>query len=84
MCKGDRVSVHGSENDYYRIATGGTWINAAGDLSQPAGGTNLPCNIEGCFKGQLVVRFTGESGAVVIGRPGSAPWSRPPSTATST
>lgn len=66
VCKGDKVSVHGSENDYYRIVANGPWINAAGDLSQPAGGTELPCNIEGCFKGQLVVRYTGEDGAVVV------------------
>lgn len=65
-CMGNEVLINGSSQDYYRLAPGGPWINSAGDLSQPAGGTELPCNFEGCFRGQLIVRFTGESGAVVV------------------
>lgn len=65
VCKDDRVRITASSNDYYKITDDGPWINAAGDTSQPASGS-LPCNIEGCFKGQLVMRFTGESGVQTV------------------
>jgi hypothetical protein len=60
VCKGDRILVHGTEADYYQLEKGGPWINVAGDKSQPAT-SDLPCNVEGCFRGQLIMRFTGES-----------------------
>ncbi|MEZ4237236.1 MAG: hypothetical protein R3F59_14010 [Myxococcota bacterium] len=60
VCKGDDILVHGTEADYYRLEKGGPWLNVAGDASQPASG-KMPCNIEGCLKGQLIMRFTGES-----------------------
>jgi len=60
VCKGDKIIVHGTEGDFYQLEPKGPWINVAGDSSQPAGG-NLPCNIEGCFKGQLIMRFTSDS-----------------------
>lgn len=60
VCKGDKIVVHGTDADYYQLQKGGPWINVAGDPSQPASGA-LPCNIEGCLRGQLVMRFTSES-----------------------
>lgn len=65
VCKGDNVRITASSNDFYRIADGGPWINAEGDKEQPASGP-LPCNIEGCYRGQLIMRFTGESGVVTV------------------
>lgn len=66
ICKGDKVNVKGSAIDYYRLSKGGPWINAAGDPKQSATGTELPCNIEGCFRGQMVMRFTGKSGTTLV------------------
>ena len=66
VCKGDVVNVKGTEIDYYQYFKGSPWINAAGDPAKSASGTELPCNIEGCLYGQLIVHFVGESGAVVV------------------
>lgn len=60
VCKGDRIVVHGTEADYYQLEPGGTYINVAGDPAQPATST-LPCNVEGCVKGQLIMKFTSDS-----------------------
>jgi hypothetical protein len=60
VCKGDKIIVHGTEGDYFQLSQGGPWINVAGDTSQPAT-AGLPCTIEGCFRGQLVMRFTSDS-----------------------
>lgn len=60
VCKGDRLIIHGTENDYYQLEKGGPWMNVAGNPSLPLGG-NLPCNIEGCVRGQLVMRFTSDT-----------------------
>lgn len=60
VCKGDKIIVHGTEGDYYQLSAGGPWLNVAGDPAQPAT-ASLPCNIEGCLRGQLVMRFTGDS-----------------------
>jgi hypothetical protein len=65
VCAGDHIIVHGTDNDYFQIEEGGEWINIAGDASQPASG-DLPCTLEGCVKGQLIMRFTGESGVQTI------------------
>ena len=65
VCKDDVFKIKASPQDYYRIEEGGPWINASGDIEQAATG-KLPCNIEGCFKGQLVMRFTGESGVSTV------------------
>jgi len=61
VCAGDRFTVHGTPADYYQIERGGVFINVLGDPS----GTDvsgLPCNVEGCLRGMLIMRFTGESG----------------------
>lgn len=61
LCAGDRLRVSISEQDYYRITDDGPWINANGDTSKPATG-DLPCTIEGCFPGQVILRFTDDKG----------------------
>lgn len=61
ICKGDKVSIHGTEVDYYQLKPNGPWLNVTGDPSEPAP-ASLPCNIEGCLRGQLIMRFTTESG----------------------
>ena len=65
VCKDDHIKVKGTEADYYRISPDGPWINVEGDPEQPAP-AGLPCNIEGCYRGQLIMRFTGESGIQTI------------------
>lgn len=65
ICRDDHIWIRASANDYYRIAEKGPWINAAGDQDQPASG-DLPCNTEGCYRGQLVLKFTGDSGVATI------------------
>lgn len=65
VCKDDHVRIRASTNDYYRTTEDGPWINADGDKSKPAK-LDYPCNIEGCYEGQLIVRFTGESGVVTV------------------
>ena len=52
--------MHGTDGDYYQIEAGGPFINVAGDPSQKATSA-LPCNVEGCIKGQLIMKFTSDS-----------------------
>lgn len=66
VCLDDMVRIRASSMDMYQIEKGGKWINAAGDPDKPALGTQLPCNFEGCFQGQLIMRFTGYSGTQQI------------------
>lgn len=65
LCKDDVIVLNASDKDYYRIERGGPWINAAGDTSKPGSGDDL-CTLEGCYKGTLLMRFVGESGAEQI------------------
>ncbi len=62
MCEGDRAHIKAAVNDRYRISSEGPWINADGDLDQPVSDPALPCNFEGCFRGQLVGLFVTVSG----------------------
>lgn len=66
ICEDDVVEITATEADKYRVDDGTDWINADGDRSKPASGAEYPCNTEGCFVGQLVMRFRGQSGAVII------------------
>ncbi len=66
VCEGNKVLIKGSTIDEYRIEDKGPWINVHGDTSRPSLGTKLPCNIEGCYAGMLIARFTGDSGAELI------------------
>lgn len=65
LCQGDEIVITASDKDYYQIERGGPWINAAGDPKQPGKGED-PCTLEGCFKGTVLLRFRGESGAEQI------------------
>lgn len=65
VCKNNRVRIHASEQDYYKVTDNGPWINAAGDPNSPAT-ANLPCNTELCNHGQVIMRFKGESGVESI------------------
>ena len=60
VCRGDRIVIHGTDADYFQLEEGGPWLNVAGDPNQKATAA-LPCNIEGCLKGQLVLKFTSDS-----------------------
>lgn len=62
ICAGESVRISGSPKDKYRIVENGPWINVAGDPAQSAVGTTLPCNTEGCFAGQLIMKFKADSG----------------------
>lgn len=63
LCQFDEVRIKASSIDRYRIEEDGDWINAAGDQDRPATDTDLPCHQNGCYVGQLIGRFTGDSGA---------------------
>lgn len=66
VCKDNRIEIKVSGKDKFQITEGGDWITVAGDPNQSAQGTNLPCNTEGCLRGQLVLRFTSEDGIETI------------------
>lgn len=66
LCKGNRAHIVGSAGDKYRITDGGPWINVEGDKTQKATSADYPCNIEGCFVGALVARFTTDAGVVTV------------------
>lgn len=67
LCKGNRAQIIASVKDRYRISDNGPWITVDGDKSLSAiGKSDLPCNIEGCFQGQLVGKFETADGVVTI------------------
>jgi hypothetical protein len=61
ICQGDIVRISGTASDKFRISDRGPWINVKGDTSQSPSG-ELPCSLEGCHPGTLVLRFVSESG----------------------
>ena len=61
VCKGDIVNISGSQ-DQYRVSPSGKWITVAGDTEESAFGSELPCNVEGCFNGMLILKFTDMDG----------------------
>jgi len=65
VCKGDKVKVHGTDGDYFKLEKDGPWINVAGDPAQPAS-SGLPCTDSSCVRGQLLMRFTSVSGQEMI------------------
>jgi hypothetical protein len=65
VCQHDYILIRASSNDYYRVVDDGNWINTQGDPTLPVT-PDLPCNIEGCVRGQLIMRFKGESGVETI------------------
>ena len=45
------------------IGSDGAWMNVEGDQNSPSlGKENLPCNIENCYDGMLILKFTDEDG----------------------
>ena len=66
VCEGDTFDIKASTIDFYRIEDGGPWITAEGDPAQSAVGTDLPCNIEGCFRGQVIMRYKGDDGREIV------------------
>ena len=56
----------GSTTDRYKITDGGDWITAAGDQSQLTSGQEWPCNLEGCYAGMLIARYTTEQGLEMV------------------
>lgn len=62
ICKDEKVRISGTVKDKYRISEKGPWINVEGDPAIPATGLELPCNVEGCFAGQLILKFEADSG----------------------
>lgn len=61
ICQGDIIRISGTPNDQFRIANNGPWINVVGDTSIPPN-SDLPCSLEGCHPGTLIMRFVSESG----------------------
>jgi len=67
ICQDDKVRISGTSSDRFRLSDKGPWINVAGDPDQPTSASGeLPCNFEGCFRGQLIMKFTTEAGVVTI------------------
>jgi hypothetical protein len=65
FCKDDEIVIEVSAKDYYRISKDGPWINGAGDTSQPAK-SGLPCTLEGCYKGTVILKFKTDEGMEII------------------
>ena len=66
ICKDNKIRISAAPKDKFQITEGGDWITVTGDPNQSAQGTNLPCNVEGCLRGQLVLRFVSEDGVETI------------------
>lgn len=65
VCKGNKVKVKGTDADYFKLDKESDWINVDGDPNKPTAGS-FPCNVEGCFQGQLILKFTGDSGVTQV------------------
>jgi hypothetical protein len=67
VCDDDIIEITASEMDEYRVDDDGPWINAAGDMDKStAGMSDYPCDVQGCFAGQVVLRFRGDSGVSFV------------------
>ena len=66
LCQGNKAHITGTVSDKYRVKDDGPWITVEGDKSMPATGADMPCNIEGCFFGQLVGKFVTDKGVEVV------------------
>ncbi|MDG1483611.1 MAG: hypothetical protein P8R54_28735 [Myxococcota bacterium] len=66
ICQGNVIRISGSESDQYRISDKGPWMNVAGDTSGSSAGADWPCNFEGCYPGQLIMRFVSEAGIETV------------------
>ncbi len=67
VCADMSFLIQATENDKFRISEDGPWINAAGDPDQLTMGVDgAPCNMEGCYAGMLVMKFTTDAGIETI------------------
>lgn len=66
LCKGDKAHIVATTKDRYRVSDDGPWINVEGDTANRATSSDYPCNLEGCFVGTLVGKFTTDSGVETI------------------
>ncbi len=66
ICQGDKIRISGTVKDRYRISADGPWINVEGETDKSAAGMDLPCDIEGCHPGTLVMKYTTEDGIVTL------------------
>lgn len=66
VCAGDKVRITATTTDKYRISETGEWITATGLVGQKAPSSEYPCDIEGCWVGALVGRFTTDAGVVTV------------------
>ncbi len=66
ICKDDRVVISGTPKDKFRVTDKGEWITVAGNPNESTSGTDLPCNIEGCFRGMLILKFVSEAGVEMV------------------
>jgi hypothetical protein len=66
ICKDDKVRISGTSKDRFRLTDKGGWITVAGDDGDPSAGSELPCNIEGCYRGMLVLQFITDAGVETI------------------
>lgn len=62
ICQGETIRLSGTVKDKFRVTDDGPWINVEGDPDSVVAGTELPCNVEGCFQGQLIMKFVADSG----------------------
>ena len=66
ICKGDKIRISGTVKDRYRISKDGPWINVEGETERSAAGLNLPCDMEGCHPGTLIMKYTTQSGVETL------------------
>lgn len=66
ICKDDKVRISGTSKDRFRLTDKGDWINVGGDPGDPTSGTEMPCNIEGCYRGMLILKFVTDAGVETI------------------
>ena len=72
ICEGDKIRISGTVKDRFRTTDDGPWINVAGDPDKPAVGSEWPCDIEGCFEGTLIMKYTTLDGVETIYAVGEA------------
>ena len=67
VCEGMSFLIRATERDKYRITEDGPWINVDGDPDQLTMGLDdWPCNMEGCYAGMLMMKFTTDTGIETI------------------
>ncbi len=66
ICKDDKIRISGTAKDRFRLTDKGDWINVGGDLGDPTGGSEMPCNIEGCYRGMLIMKYVTDAGVETI------------------